>query len=520
MRRHPAILPLLALALIVVACGDDDGATTDSSAGVASTTTGAGGASTTTTAAATTESASAVWYTDWDAGLVGRWDLAPNSCAGVTEVGLTADLIEIGLGWVWVTDCRGGLLVRLDIETGEVTGRVSVGACPSAMVLAHGLVWLALPSLGKVVGIDPETGAVVAEGTSDLEPPVYLAAGSLEVAGPTYYWRVDEVAPNVPGGANWQGSVWSFRLDTYLVEADFGGKIQGLATGGNGVLVLVGPPADGTHDYTDPDYPTQMYNLDLQGNAVPFGSPLMGYYNYLTAVDHHFVATSKMSPFALVSNAAVAQVPVQMAGKPVLGPPPPNAPSGAGSANGTSGQDPWVWIPQREPGNIIVFPVNDPPENPVPAVEPACTLEGTRLGLWYALVISERQSDEQATLAKAMDRGAFPMDPIPDEPITPTVPSGPRVPSCGLSYSSGDRVLTDLKGTADPGATVVLSIFVADQLYTDVATTVADDDGAFTLPDVSLDDLGPPAPPIGAELTVMFTADGNQSGACNIDVQT
>ncbi|MBN2114161.1 MAG: hypothetical protein JW785_08555, partial [Acidimicrobiia bacterium] len=446
MRRHPAILLLLALALVVVACGDDDGGATDSSAGLASTSTAAGGASTTTTAAATTESASAVWYTDWDAGLVGRWDLASNSCAGVTEVGLSADQIQIGLGWVWVTDCRGGLLVRLDAATGEVTGRISVGACPSTMLIAHGVVWLALPSLSKVIAVDPESGAVVAEGTSELEPPVYLAAGSLDVAGSTYYWRVDEVEPNLPGGPNWQGSVWSFSLDTYVVDADFGGQIQGLAAGSGGVSVLVGPPADGTHNYTDPAYPTQMYTMDPQGNIVPVGAPFAGYYNYLAAFGGHYVATSKVSPFALVGNPGVTQVPVQMPGPPVLGPPPPGGTTGTS----TSGQGPWVWIPQRGPGNIIVFPVNDPPMNPVPAFSPACTLGDEPLAVWDIAVTTPTYTNQQQALASAMDSGAFPVDRIPDEPVTPTVPSGPRVPSCGLSYSSGDRVLTDLKGTADP----------------------------------------------------------------------
>jgi len=119
---------------------------------------------------------------------------------GVTQAGLSADLITAGLGWVWATDCTGGQLVRFDVQTGEVTGRLNLGSCPSAIAIAFDLVWPALPSDGTIVTVDPESGAIVAEGTSGMDTPLFLAAGSLDVAGNEYYWRLDELPVSVGSG--------------------------------------------------------------------------------------------------------------------------------------------------------------------------------------------------------------------------------------------------------------------------------------------------------------------------------
>jgi len=141
-----------------------------------------------------------VWYTDWNTGALARWDIPSGTCPGVTQAGLSADLITAGLGWVWATDCTGGQLVRFDVQTGAVTGRLNLGSCPSAIAIAFDLVWLALPSDGTIVAVDPESGAIVAEGTSGMDTPLFLAAGSLDVAGNEYYWRLDELPVSVGSG--------------------------------------------------------------------------------------------------------------------------------------------------------------------------------------------------------------------------------------------------------------------------------------------------------------------------------
>ncbi|MCU0282130.1 MAG: hypothetical protein MUE66_10025, partial [Acidimicrobiia bacterium] len=270
MRRHPAILLLLAIALLLPACGGDDG----------STTAGPGESTTTTTAGG--ETADTIWYTDWDSGAVARWDVEGGTCAGVTPAGLSADLIAVGLGWVWVSDCLGGQLVRLDVASGEVTGRLDLGACPSAIVIAFNLVWLALPSDGKIIAVNPETGAVVAEGTSSLDTPVFLAAGSLDIAGSTYYWKIDEL-PVDGGGGN---GVVAFKLeDAASTYTQLPGQIQGLTVGhagGNDTAVLVGPSEGSSLDYADHNYPTSLYQVGMSG-ASQMGDPLMGFYNYLGA---------------------------------------------------------------------------------------------------------------------------------------------------------------------------------------------------------------------------------------------
>jgi hypothetical protein len=504
MRRRPAILLLLALALLFPACGggdDDEGGTTSP------------GESTTTTTASG-ETADTIWYTDWDSGAVARWDVEAGACAGVTPAGLSADLIAVGLGWVWVTDCMGGRLVRLDAASGEVTGRVELGACPSAIAIAFDLVWLALPSDGRIVAVDPESGAIVAEGTSGLDTPVFLASGSLDVAGNTYYWKIDELPVSVGGG----NDVASFKIEdaasTYTLLP---GKIQGLtvgSAGGNDTAVLVGPPGDGSLDFSDPNYPTTLYQVGMAG-ASQMGDPLMGFYTYLGAFDGHYVAASKVTSQVVILNGAVIPVPVAgPPGPPVQGPPPPGGDDG--------GEGSGVWFANRDPeapGLFFFYPASPPGAFDSPAVPLGCQSDGALLGLGSYAVLSGTDIATQAGLATAMDRQAFPVGPLPTEPIFDTTPEGPRFSSCSVGYESGEGLLNGMEGTTDPGATVVLSIEVGTLLYADLATAVAGDDGRVVIPDFDLDTLTTPIPP-GATITVVYVADGNYLGACRLEVET
>jgi hypothetical protein len=88
-----------------------------------------------------------------------------------------------------------------------------------------------------------------------------------------------------------------------------------------------------------------------------------------------------------------------------------------------------------------------------------------------------------------------------------------------VGYDSGERLLNDMEGTTDPGATVVLSIEAGTLLYADLSTAVAGDDGNVVIPDFDLDDLTTPIPS-GATVTVVLTADGNYPGACRLEVET
>lgn len=103
--------------------------------------------------------------------------------------------------------------------------------------------------------------------------------------------------------------------------------------------------------------------------------------------------------------------------------------------------------------------------------------------------------------------------------MTPPRRRGPRFSSCSVGYDSGERLLNGMEGTTDPGATVALSIEVGTLLYTDLATAVAGDDGQVAIPDFDLDDLTTPIP-AGATITVVLTADGNDLGACRLEVET
>jgi hypothetical protein len=508
MRRHPAILLLLTLALAMAACGGDDSAGTTGTSGPA-------GASTTGTSAGAEGTAAVAWYTDRGTGAVARWNLTTGSCDGITQAGLSADLMAVGLGWVWVTDCTGSQLVRLDITTGEVTGRVNLGSCPSALAIAFDLVWVALPSDGKIVAVDPVSGVIVAEGTSDLDAPMLLAAGSLHITGSTYYWRLDEVAVNTGGG----GDVWEFKLeDAAATYTQLPGQALGLAvsaSGGNDTAgVLVGPPADGqtSTDYSDPTYPSQLYDVGSSG-AIPHGDPLAGFYSYLGAFDSHYVATSKVTGKVVVANGAAVPIPVGAPpGPPVGGPPPP------GDGDGGTG----VWVGSRDPEQpgLWYITVTDPPASlRAPQITLDCQSGGETLGLWDLIVLSRADIAGQQALADAMDRTAFAQDPFPEAPVTPTVPTGPRFDSCSVGYEHAARLLNGMEGKTVPGATVVLSIEFGTLLYDELATTVADTDGSFTLPDFDLDDLTTPIP-AGSAITVALTADGYYEGACRIDVSS
>jgi hypothetical protein len=496
MRRRPPVLLLLTLSLLVAACGS--GAAGPASG---STTT----ATTSVTGSTTSQPAQKVFYTDFDRALLARWDIAGGSCDGMTTVGLSAGEVAVGLGWIWVTDCAGEQLVRFDIQTGEVTGRLDLGACPTDMVITEGYVWLALPELGEVVAVDPETGAIAAVGTSSIDSPIYLAVGSLHVAGHTHYWRVDDF------GFGTGDLPWDFNLDQMPVQAEASGRIQALgASQGGGTGLLVGPGVDASTPYDDPNYPTTLYSVGSHGSLTQVGDPLMGYYGNLGVFDHTYLATSTIAGYGQVRDGLQATIPLVQPGRPVAGPPPP----------GGAGGQPWVWIVQRQTGDpsLVAFPMSDLPSGtPQPAVSPACQADGSTVDAYCAVVLDQSEIARQAGLAAQMDRGAFPMVPFPTATTAPT--GGPRVSSCSASYSSSSRTVSGLKATTDPGTTVLLTMQVGDTVYPFLGSAVAGADGQAAFPDLSLDDLTP-AVPAGAKVTVIYTPEGFPDNTCTLDIQS
>jgi hypothetical protein len=511
MRRRPAILLWLALALLIPACGggDDDGGGTTSTADD-------GGVL-----------AEQLWYTDWEAGVVARWDLAADAPLGVTEVGLSADLIDVGLGWVWVTDCMGGQLVRMDIASGEVTGRIPVGGCPSDMAIAFDLVWLALPGQGTIVAVHPETGAIVAEGTSDLDTVVFLEAGSLDAVGDTYYWKVDEVDPKV-NEKPWAGGVWKFKIeDAAANQTQAGGPIlamTGPATSGNDAALLVGPPPGGPTEFDDPAYTTQLMVVGPDGKLLVKGGPWQGFYNYLAASGGWVVGISKMALPAMVTNGTTTvQVPLQSPGSPAADPPPdplqvsPTYYWKVDELNDTPpGSAPWMWVPQHEPGNVVAIPLGQ--ANPVPVVvaTPVNQFAGQPVGVWNIVVLGGNQIGNQAGLAAAMDPSLFPVGIIPDDH---TGPGGPRFSSCSVGYERMRRAIVGLEAAIDPGSKVLLSARVGEVEYPSLGTATADDTGKVVFPELLLDDLTPSVP-AGAVVIVVYTPEGSPGSACELEVET
>ncbi len=468
-----------------------------------------------------------LWYTDWEAGVVARWDLVADAPLGVTQVGLSADLIDVGLGWVWVTDCMGGQLVRMDIASGEATGRIPVADVPRTWPSPSTSSGWRCPGRARSSAVHPETGDIVAEGTSDLDTIVFLEAGSLDAAGSTYYWKLDEVDPKV-AGRPWSGDVWHFKIeDVAAVQAKTDGPILGLSGpsgSGNDPALLVGPPPGGPA-FDDPAYTTQLMVVGPDGTLLVQGSPWAGFYGYLGAVGGHYLGFSKLGlPVVVSTGMTTVQVPMPSAGHPIPAPPPDlGQPPGQTYYwkvdeldSGPGPSVPWAWVGQPEPGNVVAIPIGQLNPSPVVVASPVNQFAGQPVGLWNVIVLGGNQIAKQAGLAAAMDPALFPLGIIPDDPTTP---EGPRFSSCSVGYDSGERLLNGMEGTTDPGATVALSIEVGTLLYTDLATAVAGDDGQVAIPDFDLDDLTTPIP-AGATITVVLTADGNDLGACRLEVET
>lgn len=181
-----------------------------------------------------------------------------------------------------------------------------------------------------------------------------------------------------------------------------------------------------------------------------------------------------------------------------------------------------MWIGARDPAQpgLWYFDAGNPPSAfGDPQIPLGCQIDGSPVGLAYYAILSAGDVAAQAALANAMDRTAFPVEPVAEAPVTSTAPTGPRFSSCSVGYQSSGRLLTGMEGKTEPGATVALTIEVGTLLYDQLATTTAGDDGSFTLPDFALDDLTTPIP-AGATITVVLTAGDNYPGACRIDVET
>ncbi|MBP1632965.1 MAG: hypothetical protein H6Q11_1253, partial [Acidobacteria bacterium] len=181
-----------------------------------------------------------------------------------------------------------------------------------------------------------------------------------------------------------------------------------------------------------------------------------------------------------------------------------------------------VWVGNRDPGapGLFFFRPQDPPAAlETPTVALGCRVNGAPLAVWDYVVLGVGRIAHESALAGVMDRIAFPVDPFPEESVTPTTAPGPRFSSCSVSYESSVRTITGIEGTTDPGAIVVLGIEVGTLLYADLATAVAGHDGKVVIPDFNLDTLTTPIP-AGATITVVLTADENHPGACRLRVET
>jgi hypothetical protein len=110
--------------------------------------------------------ATVVWSSDFDAGIVSRLDTGKRKLDAVAEMLGNPNAIAIHGDAVWVTRHRGGAVDRLQAKTGKVMAEVDVGPAgasgPQGVAAGANAVWVGIPNIKSVVRIDPTTNAVVA----------------------------------------------------------------------------------------------------------------------------------------------------------------------------------------------------------------------------------------------------------------------------------------------------------------------------------------------------------------------
>jgi hypothetical protein len=489
MRSRAATSILLTVVVVTAACSDDEAATTE-----AAETTEPAAASATPAAPATAPTADApppdevLWLGNFPEGLLARFDLATGRCE-VDQMGLSVDLIEIGLGHVWATDCLGGQLLRVDAATHEVTGRIDVGGCPNDLLVSRaGTLWLAVPDVASALEIDAESGEILSEIAFPL-PPFDLAEGSLLVA---LFEEIYSFAT-----ATRLGTATAEDIRERVIDLT-GYQVMGMSPA-DGVLGVLGLPVDA--DPTSATVETTLFEVDSEVTEL---ASLEGFWNGLSRHGRAWIVWSQFfNAWAVWRDGDFQIFPISGMGQPAFEPPE------AGTGEATAGGGPmWIPIAGLDPPLIRRVDPNDPAthrDHPV-----GCVWEGRPLDPQRLAVADPASLDALRDEATAMAPG-FPMVERPEVP-TDGVAVGPAVvcTESGFGFSNEGRTIEDVRSTwttggePAPGLDVEAWIGWGAREHV-IGRTTTDDDGRVVFPDgVSLDALEePPAP--GSRVTIHQT---------------
>lgn len=180
--------------------------------------------------------AGGVWVTLPDRGVVMRIDPETLTVRDTIPVGADPSGVAIGEGSVWVTNGGSSSVSRISPETESVVQTIDLPGGPAGIVVGAGGVWVANSLGASVSHIDPESGEVLATiGVGDA--PVDVALDDRGV------W----VANSASGTISRIDPTSDLEVQTILV----GNGPRAIATGPDGVWVA--NFLDGTVAHVDPD---------------------------------------------------------------------------------------------------------------------------------------------------------------------------------------------------------------------------------------------------------------------------
>ena len=506
MRRRPAILLLLALALVIPACGggdDDAGGTTRAGRGRrrgdrpsnSGTPTGRQGSS-----------PAGTWW--------------PTPPLGVTQVGLSADLIDVGLGWVVGHRLHG----RPVGAAGRADGRGHRPHPPGRLPLGHGhrlrprSGW-PCPSEGKVVAVDPETGTSSRKAPRTSTPSSSWRRGRCDAAGSNYYWKVDEVSPaRAPGAEPWQFKIRGRRHHPGPVRRPDPGAGGGHHRGGQRhrrwsvprrartgrTTTIPAIPRPSSRSWDDGSHPA--------GGRSPDG--------LLQLPGGHRRSLCR-PPRRLGRHVADPQ---RRGERRCPWRPSPACRCRAPRRRADPGFGPGVWVGYGDPPGTRrgLLRSGEPPVSfDASSPSPLAARSTTPCSGSWSYARAERGRHRHAGRPGGRDGSAPPSPWAPSRPTRSSTP-GLRAPASRLAASAtsgADHLLNGMEGTTDPGTTVRSASRSATPALHRPGHGSGRRRREVHLPRLDLDDLTTPIP-AGATITVVLTGDGNDLGACRLEVET
>jgi virginiamycin B lyase len=224
-----------------------------------------------------------VWASDYDAGVVRRYDTAGRLIATIQlPNGSNPEGIAVTSSSVWVASHHAGTVIRIDPRTNRVVTSVALSkpadGGPQGVGFGFGSIWVTNGNTNEVLRIDPSTNSIIARiQFLDMVPCGGFAFGRTavwitECLDGTHIARIDP------------------RTNTVAAVLDTGGRMNQPAADGDTAWVVAGGDPDNSPQA--PGYLLQLRSNDTVarrialgpgfisgGTAVAFGSVWMSSFN-------------------------------------------------------------------------------------------------------------------------------------------------------------------------------------------------------------------------------------------------